>query len=201
MDRYIPERGGAPRLVFLDLETTGLDPGRHEFWELATFEPGRGWDLYHRNVYLQTADPISLQVGRYYERREAFALSGLEVTRVPDKTLAKALAVQLAGAVVVGINPGFDLAFLERFLSTQGECGAWKHTPIDARLFAVGRLMADVGRQADRAQELEPPFSANWLAEYLAIEVRDRHTALGDVYLAVKFYEYAAGVDMGADWK
>jgi hypothetical protein len=56
-------------LVFVDTETTGLDPDRHEVYEIGLID-GNGAELHLwiSDAPLQTADPIALRIGRYYER-------------------------------------------------------------------------------------------------------------------------------------
>lgn len=64
------------RIVFIDTETTGLDPERHEIWEVAAIirdtelypdEPDVEW-VWQFDVNLGTADPIALNIGRFHER-------------------------------------------------------------------------------------------------------------------------------------
>lgn len=77
------------RLVFLDTETTGLDPDRHEIWEVgcvvreepteqersAAARAGKTIDVDRREyvwqlpVDLSKADPIALNVGQFFTRR------------------------------------------------------------------------------------------------------------------------------------
>lgn len=59
-------------LAFVDVETTGVDPSRHEMWEAAIIVwKGNDWLEHHwlyRPPSLETADPMSLRVGGFYER-------------------------------------------------------------------------------------------------------------------------------------
>jgi hypothetical protein len=71
------------RLVFLDLETTGLDSDRHDVWEIGCIERRQltgpdgmlhEEDIEHRWLVppdLTTADPGGLRRGRFYERTPA----------------------------------------------------------------------------------------------------------------------------------
>lgn len=92
-------------LIFLDTETTGLDVGRHEVWEIAFARetgPVRSFILPHS---LQTADPKALDINTYWER---FPLGA-----VHDGThLDIAICEELSGATIVGSNPRFDCNML-----------------------------------------------------------------------------------------
>lgn len=69
------------RLVFVDCETTGLDPDRHEIWEVACIvrelpdEEGKadgaleGEYVWQLPVDVARADVIALNIGRFHERR------------------------------------------------------------------------------------------------------------------------------------
>lgn len=65
------------KIVFIDTETTGLDPEYHEVWEVAiivrdTEAPPEDEDVswvWQLEVDLGKADPIALNIGRFHERR------------------------------------------------------------------------------------------------------------------------------------
>jgi hypothetical protein len=71
------------RLVFLDTETTGLNPWHHEVWEIAVItrkviehedQPTQTVDeehVFHVKPDLTKADPTALRICRYYERTRA----------------------------------------------------------------------------------------------------------------------------------
>ena len=100
-------------LVFVDVETTGLDPERHELLELAavrvdphTLEPIDHASVRVRPTRLAAADPKALEVNGYSDEvwRDAVTLA----------TGLRRLAPLLEGALVAGHNVGFDWAFLAR---------------------------------------------------------------------------------------
>lgn len=106
-------------VVFLDTETTGLDPALHEVWEIAYAigdRPIASGVIPHS---LQTADPDALAMNGYASR-------GMGVT--PDPWLDVELKRLLAGATIVGSNPAFDTAFLR---------ARWGVAPWHHRLIAV----------------------------------------------------------------
>src|SRR5690606_34858754 len=144
-------------IVFVDCETTGLDPGRHEIWELALIvdDEEHVWTM---DVDLSKADPDALRVGRYYEReRERGAGIPFEVaTEVWYLTTNRAL---------VGINPAFDAAFLTRFLRSHGCVPKWHYHVIDVKAVAAGALKERARQTGDGGWSPGiPPWSTEDLA-------------------------------------
>jgi len=99
-------------LAFIDLETTGLDPARHEILEIGvirvdacTLTELDSTDIRVHPTRLADADPEALRRNGYSPRRWENAAS-----------LPEALdwvAPLLVGATLAGHNVGFDRAFLE----------------------------------------------------------------------------------------
>lgn len=161
-------------VAFVDIETTGLDATRHEPWEVAILS-ARGDLVVQLPIDLSVADPAALRLNRYYERRSS---------KMPGvKTSAKQIAELLAGAQLVGINPWFDAAFLDRFLRANGQAPAWHYRLICAKTLAAGYL------------GLELPWDTERLANGLGIDLRqfDQHTAVSDAYLAKALFESCYG--------
>lgn len=106
-------------LVFVDVETTGLDPERHELIEVAavrvhphTLEPIDHASARVRPGRLADADPRALEVNGYTDEawRDAVTL----------QAALRQVAPLLDGAVVAGHNVGFDWAFLSRGFARAG---------------------------------------------------------------------------------
>ena len=100
-------------LVFIDVETTGLDPERHELIELGavrvdphSLEPLDHLSVKVRPERLDDADPRALEVNGYSDEswRDAVSLP----------VALERLAPLLDGALVAGHNVDFDWAFLVR---------------------------------------------------------------------------------------
>src|SRR6266496_2958663 len=128
--------GTMTQLVFIDTETSGLDPERHEVWEIgcivrgSTDESSNGEWLWQLKPDLAAADPTGLRVGRYYEREQLWRWGSSAIilaspwwnaekrsVRYPAEAtsrseVAERLAKLLGGAHLVGAVPSFDAAFL-----------------------------------------------------------------------------------------
>jgi len=190
-------------LVFLDTETTGLDPDRHAIWELACIvadhpdESYNGEWLWQIKPDLTVADPTALRIGQYYRRnqlwraepRRAVILASpwwtdkqrdvpypSEGTTVVD--IARVLARMLDGAHMVGAVPSFDAAFLTRFLRAYGQAATWHHHLVDVEALAVGALATrPEGRHLLSAAEAlalsRQPWDSNELSHAVGVEPKD----------------------------
>lgn len=99
-------------LAFVDLETTGLDPSRHDILEVAVIRvDARSFEVlaeYHTLVTPERLDDA---------QPEALAICGFSkaawTNARPLRDALLAVAPLLEGALVAGHNVGFDWAFLE----------------------------------------------------------------------------------------
>jgi DNA polymerase III epsilon subunit-like protein len=206
-------------LAFVDTETTGLDPDRHEVWEVGLIlrdsegvEVEYEWQL---PVNLGRADAIALTIGHFYERH-IFGFPLLQVHRTnigtgdstPDTLAGWAyeFAELTHGAHLVGAVPSFDDAFLKRLLRANGACPGWHYHLIDVEALAVGRLMLMAkntaphgtrgAEQAAKWTEVAlPPWNSNDLSRAVGVDpdLFDRHTALGDARWAKAIYDAVMG--------
>ncbi|HEV2071061.1 MAG TPA: hypothetical protein VGR26_14825 [Acidimicrobiales bacterium] len=141
------------QLAFVDTETTGLDPVRHQVWEVGLIlrwengdELERSWQL---PVDLARADPMGLEVGRFHDRRlPAGQWTGL-------RAFAHEFAILTLGARLVGAVISFDEERLRRLLRANGECPMWHYHLVDVEALAAGWL---AGRYEDAA--FATPLSA-----------------------------------------
>jgi DNA polymerase-3 subunit epsilon len=106
------------KLAFLDTETTGLDPKRHEIIELALVIIEDGERTYEKVFkikpqHIETASPVALQINGY---KEAEWAEGYNWSRQAVERLAR----HLEGAVIVGHNVKFDIGFLRAVFKQYG---------------------------------------------------------------------------------
>ena len=179
------------QIVFVDTETTGLDPDRHEIWEVACIYRGtvftsrdtesEEWieKVWRLPVDLGRADPVALRLTGFHERTgfmsqpsptkpNDFAADFAKITR----------GKHLAGAVV-----SFDEERLRKLLRANGACPEWHYHLIDVEALAVGSLAA-----AGKPPPL--PWDSEDLSRNLGIEPdAHRHEALADARWAKRLYE------------
>lgn len=200
------------RVVFVDVETSGLDPARHSLWEVAIIDPGLSPMVFRRELSgtaLAESEPAALIVNRYYERISEKVPPGVTLIQERDYVMAEQIAQVLSGVVLAGIGPWFDAQFLNRFLRRNGQGPAWDHRLVNCKDLAVGWFMgedfipetedAEVVAAARRLAEEGPPFETRDLAMVLGIDRGDAHTALADVKLAKAFYDYAMEAKAAAE--
>lgn len=111
------------RLVFVDTETTGLDPNRHEIWETAwASEEGPVQSAFFTHK-IGVIDPSAARVNKYFDRLHEF--KSRDLTDAADLRLKQ----DLLGATIVGANPAFDTAMLY---------ARWGIAPWHYRLIDIG---------------------------------------------------------------
>lgn len=169
------------RLAFVDTETTGLDPDRHEIWEVGLVlreyvggeftEEERHWFL---KVDLGKADAVALKIGKFHQRYEP----GLTVSHA---LFAEEFAALTRGAHLVGAVISFDEERLRKLLRANGACPEWHYHLVDVEALAAGAISE------------APPWDSDELSAALGIKVpeEERHTALGDARWARDLYDAA----------
>lgn len=161
-------------LVFLDTETTGLDPERDEVWEFAAIRrEGDGAET-RRHCFV---DHSPFRRGYMPERFRA----DLEARFRPEAAMTRfefavLLADVLAGKPrIVGAAPWFDAGFLAEYVDP-----CWSHRLIDVETLAAGR----VGRLMDGLADAAQSFG---------IENPAAHTAMADAETAMRVYDAVIG--------
>lgn len=118
-------------IVYLDTETTGLDPERHQVWEIAWAVddgPVRSAIIAH---HLRDAEPEALRIGGHDERCGPHPSGKLRFWNSgPEDDLREALT----GSTLAGANPAFDAAFLR---ARWGQA-PWKYRLLDVESYAMG---------------------------------------------------------------
>lgn len=198
------------KLVYLDTETTGLDPDLHDVWEIAVItEDGReyAWQI---KPDLTHADPRALEVGGYYTRHFSVTEAhpcppGTSVItqhwtteEIGDvetaETVAQQVAEFLASSVVVGSNPAFDQAFLTRWLRKHGQVWAAHYRTVDVITMGAGALHERSVLPAEPGDPHDVPYSSTGISRAFGVDPdnHDRHTALGDARWARDLYQAIA---------
>ena len=172
-------------LAFIDTETTGTDPKRHEIIELAVViakqipREGKGpkieiikeleWKI--KPKHIETADEEALRINGYNEVDWMFA-SDL-------RPVMEQFAKETEGATFVSHNLTFDHAFLSKAFEVSGVENNMHYAKIDTISLAFARLYD--APQADK-------FSLRSLCDLLKVQNPKAHTALADTRTLVECY-------------
>lgn len=149
-------------LVFLDCETTGLDPAAHQVWEIAyAVDDGPILSSFVQHS-LANATVEALRVGRYVDRFES-------ERGTQGWTFEVDLRQALRGATLVGANPAFDAAFLKARSGWVTNPAPWSYRLLDIEAYAMPAL------------GLDRPRGLAFIAEQLGVQPPD-HIAAGDVH-------------------
>jgi DNA polymerase-3 subunit epsilon len=160
--------------IYLDTETTGLDPSVHEVIEVAVVReeveypytgPGKITLMWSRKVapqHIETAEPVALKVNGYAP--EAWA------NAVPFSTIAEELVEHLKGGMIIGHNPKFDTGFITAELKRAGVEPRISHRTIDTTTAAYMAWGLD-GKMK---------LSLDNLRSHLGLSSDGAHTALQD---------------------
>ncbi|OHA48583.1 MAG: hypothetical protein A2806_00280 [Candidatus Terrybacteria bacterium RIFCSPHIGHO2_01_FULL_48_17] len=164
-------------LAFLDIETTGRDPGSHEIIEVGiamvdpkTRELKDTHELKIMPEHLEIADPESLAINHFTPEAWQGAL--------PQQEAMQKLCGILSGSTPCGWNVGFDRAFLETALNRAGftisGCGI-DYTWHDIKMDFI-RWAKLVGRE----EEFGPRFGLRVAREAFGVSAEGAHSALPD---------------------
>lgn len=193
-------------LAFIDVETTGLDPLVHEVWEVGlVLRDANNVDsehLWQLPVDLAKADARALTVGRFYERRwqqgtpNHSPINSAQLIQSSLTRWAQHFARMTHDVHLVGANPAFDSAFLQRLLRAGGACPGWSYHLIDIEALALGWCMG-AGGDAHAVNRPHPDWAPQppWKSNELSIAVGvdpgefNRHSALGDAQWVRAIYD------------
>jgi hypothetical protein len=206
-------------VCFIDTETTGLDPDRHEIWEVGLILPDGTEHEWQLPVDLGRADPIALNIGRFHDRRPAqgtqhyrpwgpekyegrFVIHPDVMSEWCAEFVRLTRGLHLAGAVV-----SFDAERLWMLLRDYHQCPMWHYHLIDVEAMAVGFIRGraqgiaaagDITRFPSSVTALKnvtPPWRSDDLSLAVGVDPAnfDRHTALGDARWAQAIYEAVMG--------
>lgn len=151
-------------VVFVDLETTGLDPDIHEAYEVALVDYVGNEYHWWLPINLGTADARALSIGKFYDR---YPWTSDLIT--PSERFAKEFSELTRGTYLAGAVVSFDEGFLRKILRDNGACPGWNHRLICVETLAAGVLKHLPNGLGVIAEELLIPIDPN-----------ERHTAMGD---------------------
>lgn len=186
-------------LLFVDCETTGLDPLVHRPWEVCAVaatldgtvlrcaEPFLV-QLYLTGAEMRAAESAALEIGRFRERRRkvlsnrakaAMDLADYVRTHSPDELPR-----------LVGIVPSFDVRMLEWLIPAHRQ--PWHHRIVCARTLAIGQISAD---PLLTAASVLGSTTTDVLAAYnLEEDPATAHTAAGDVAMTIRLFAAVLGL-------
>jgi DNA polymerase III epsilon subunit-like protein len=190
----------ATTLVFIDTETTGLGPNARP-WEVAFIRREPSGGLYRHSfmvgdIDLSDADPAALEVGGFYDRHPCYNTNSVALTR-PESAVAHSVEAHTRGAHLVGVNPAFDAAVLDRMLRRHGRIPRWHYHLLDVPAMALGYLAGALDHDGAAGYEMPSiPYRSDDLSRACNVEPptgRDRHTADGDADWAMRWFDKVAG--------
>lgn len=173
-----------PRFVSIDLETSGLDPERHDILEVGLVaETSTDLEIVEFSLPMErpkNASIEALEINGYGTREFA------PLWEIP--TAIRYLDGVLGGAHIVGKNPSFDAGFLWALLRRDPLIGQppWHHRLVDVGSLAWGYHCSEVESapwmfDGHQVYQSYPPNSER-VAELMRIPIPEgaRHSALGD---------------------
>jgi len=183
-------------VVILDTETTSLRPDRRA-WDIGMIridEAGeREVGAFVFDVDLTHADPMSLDIGRFYVRHPQFRKPGTlrsEIDRdaqvMEEETAARLVEEWTRGATIVGAVPDFDTFVLGDMLRRHRLCPSWHYHLLDVETLVAGYLLnvprVDWLNNGLPDDLLQLPWKSDELSNAIGVDPLkfDRHTALGD---------------------
>jgi len=174
------------QLAFIDLETTGLEPDKHEIIEIGIvlveqsisdekkmkMEVLEEFEVKVKPEHIENADPVGLRINHYNEKDWLFAADLQNALRtVSEKT---------KGAIMVGHNVAFDFAFLENAFERLGIENKMHYHKLDTISIAFAKLYG---------HENIDKLSLRVLCEYLGIKNARAHSALSDARATLEVFQ------------
>lgn len=199
-------------LVFVDTETTGLDPSDNHVWEVALIEGSTGHPhLWHINwefgwrmmggaeptvgAPMSDASPLALSISGYYRRHGGLPGNTPGMAKVVNpRAFAQEFVRLTMDKHLVGMGPAFDDKFLIPLMNAGEEAVMWHYHLIDVEAMILGWL---AGAEVD----LPIPWKSTDLSLLLGVDPERfaRHTALGDAMWARAVYAKMVGVELPED--
>jgi DNA polymerase III epsilon subunit-like protein len=178
---------GYSRLAFLDTETTGAAPGKHELLEVgvvicdvaAPYGITDSFEAKVKPMRIEDAEPIALEINKYTEAGWADARS--------EKEVMEEFVYKVRGCSLWGWNVGFDRAFLEPAMNRAGH--TLESAGLDFTWYDVKVLFMQWAKLTGRDAEFAPRYGLNSSARRaFSIENEDAHSALPDAMLTYRMF-------------
>lgn len=172
-------------LAFVDIETTGLDPEKHEIIELAIvlvrqkgdkgddFEVIEEFEVKIKPEHIGTADPQALKVNGYDPSQWVFANTLSEAM--------KAFGEKTKDAIFVAHNMAFDYSFIDK---------AFKQTGIENQMFYAKLDTISMAYAKLHANPMVEKFRLQKLCEHFGVENPKAHSALSDTRALFEVYKH-----------
>jgi len=191
--------------VYIDTETTGLDPTKHAIWEVGLITAKgdeKSWMVELTNQELADADPFALQIGGFHKRHPQGFMVEVPVNpeskgwrcrslkgAYPKAVVAEEVAKLTWGHHLVGAVVSFDEERLRLLLNSLRIPHNWHYHLIDVEALCVGYL---AGR-AEAGQSVLPiplPWSSKALSLAVGVDIEafTAHEALEDARWARALY-------------
>lgn len=158
------------KVIYLDVETTGLNPEMHEIIEIAIIGDGIQYNKKVKPLHLETADPNALLVNGFTSADWRYAQS--------PETVALEVAHIIKGCTVVGHNPHFDMSFVDELLHMYGCEVCYDRRLVDTTVLAREHLSV-CGLDS---------FSMDSIRRFFGWPYKDSHTALKDAQDCKRLY-------------
>ena len=173
-------------LVFVDIETTGLDPDKNEILSIGIVLVSQDWAEGNKPIFetieeieikikpehIENADRVALRVNKYDPADWVFAYTLNEGMKI--------FAKKTEGAIMVAHNITFDYLFIDRAFRMTGLENKMHYHKLDTISIAFAKLHDN--KDIDRV-------SLRNLTEYFGIENKNAHTALADARATFLLYK------------
>lgn len=174
------------KLAFIDIETTGINPMKHEITEIGcliakqnedgTFVEIESFEVKVKPEHIETAEPEALRVNGYDESAWMFAHTQKEALTL--------ISQKCEGCVMVAQNVSFDYAFLVNAFHTYAVADPFFYAKLDTIPMAYLRFRKD--------PEMTN-FTLRALCEKYGIKNEKAHTALADIRVTFEIFKKIMG--------
>ena len=165
---------------FIDIETTGLDPGIHEILEFSILrrDPSSGIEskntIYFEPQHIHTADPKALEVNGYNPENDVASIRKHPLVALDH------IVSMLKDTIIIGHNVSFDLNFIKAQVIKYGlNDKDLPYHKVDTVTLAFEHL-APLGLSS---------LSLKNVCEFLGISNDNAHTSSADVHRTVQVFD------------